>query len=161
MPEFGARTNMQNEAESERSEKKFFTVESANRMLPLVRSIATDIVEKFRELNELRGRLEILQGSRREGLSDAHREEVEEVERDFERKKAELYKLVEELRGLGVELKGPDGLVDFPAIMDDREVSLCWKVGEPEVMFWHETDAGFAGRQHLTAEMSMGREEEA
>jgi hypothetical protein len=150
---------MRNEAESEKQEKKYFTVESANRMLPLVRSIAADIVERFRELNELRGRLEILQGSRREGLTAAHREEVEEVERDFEKKKNELHTLVEELRGLGVELKGPDGLVDFPALMDDREVSLCWKVGEPEVMFWHEMDAGFAGRQHLTAEMTMGHEE--
>ena len=150
---------MQNEAESGQKEKKYFTVESANKMLPLVRSISTDIVQSFRELNELRGRLEILQGSRREGLSKAHREEVEEVERDFEKRKGELHTLVEELRGLGVELKGPDGLVDFPAIIDDREVCLCWKVGEPEVMFWHEVDAGFSGRQHLTAEMTMGREE--
>jgi hypothetical protein len=150
---------MQNEAESERRIKKFFTVESANKMLPLVRSIATDIVAKFRDLNDLRGRLEILQGSRREGLSKAHREEVEEVERDFEQKKNELHTLVEELRGLGVDLKGPDGLVDFPAVMDDRQVCLCWRVGEPEVMFWHEVDAGFAGRQHLTAEMTMGRDE--
>jgi hypothetical protein len=149
---------MQKRTETGQKPRKYFTVESANKMLPLVRSIVTDIVAKFGELNELRNRLEILQGSRREALSDAHREEVEEVERDFERRKNELQVLVDELRSLGVELKGPEGLVDFPAQMDDREVYLCWKMGEPEVMFWHEIDAGFKGRQHLPAAMVMDRD---
>jgi len=141
-----------------RKKQEYFTVESANRTLPLVRSIVTDIVEKFRELNDLHGRLEVLQGSRREALTDAHREEVEEVERDFEKKKDELKTVVDELQGLGVQLKGPEGLVDFPAMLDGREVYLCWKLGEPEVLFWHELEAGFAGRQHLTAEMTMGHD---
>jgi len=35
--------------------------------------------------------------------------------------------------------------------MDDREVCLCWRLGEPQVMHWHELDAGFAGRQPVTA----------
>jgi hypothetical protein len=149
---------MQNGAESGRKRKKreYFTVESANRTLPLVRSIVTDIVEKFRELNDLHARLEVLQGSRRDALTDAHREEVEEVERDFEKKKDELTTVVDELQGLGVQLKGPDGLVDFPATLDGREVCLCWKLGEPKVLFWHELEAGFDGRQQLTAEMTMG-----
>jgi hypothetical protein len=141
-----------------RQQKKFFTVKSANQMLPLVRSIAEDIVEKFRELNVLRERTEFLQSARPEGLSPAHREEVEQVGVEFEQTKDALFQLVEELRELGVELKGPDGLVDFPAIMDGREVYLCWKLGEPEVMHWHERDAGFKGRQHLTADMLIGGE---
>jgi hypothetical protein len=41
------------------------------------------------------------------------------------------------------------GLVDFPAIRDGREVYLCWVEGEPEIGFWHELDAGYAGRQEL------------
>jgi hypothetical protein len=151
---------MQNGAESGRSRKKpvFFTVDSANRTLPLVRSIVTDIVQKFRELNDLHGRLEVLQGSRREALSPDHREEVEEVERDFATKKDELKGVVDELHGLGVQLKGPDGLVDFPARLEGREVCLCWKLGEPEVLFWHEIDAGFDGRQQLTADMTIGED---
>jgi hypothetical protein len=35
--------------------------------------------------------------------------------------------------------------------MDGREVYLCWRLGEPEVAFWHELDAGFGGRQKLMA----------
>ena len=148
---------MQKTGKSKRSQKKFFTVESANKMLPLVRSITSDVVERFRELEVLRERLEILQNSRRERLSQAHREEVEEVERDFDKVKDDLVALMEELRGLGVEFKGPEGLVDFPALLDNREIYLCWKVGEPEVMYWHERDAGFTGRQHLTPKMAIGR----
>ena len=41
------------------------------------------------------------------------------------------------------------GLVDFPSLRDSREVYLCWRTGETEVRFWHEVDAGFAGRQLL------------
>jgi hypothetical protein len=41
------------------------------------------------------------------------------------------------------------GLVDFPALRDDREVYLCWEEGEDAIAFWHEADAGHAGRQPL------------
>jgi len=41
------------------------------------------------------------------------------------------------------------GLVDFPALREDREVYLCWVDGEPEIGFWHDLDAGYAGRQPL------------
>jgi hypothetical protein len=41
------------------------------------------------------------------------------------------------------------GLVDFPALRDGHEVYLCWVEGEPDIEFWHDLDAGFAGRQSL------------
>lgn len=41
------------------------------------------------------------------------------------------------------------GLIDFPAVIDGRDVLLCWKEPEPEVAFWHTPEAGFAGRQPL------------
>jgi hypothetical protein len=41
------------------------------------------------------------------------------------------------------------GLVDFPAILEEREVYLCWVEGEAEIAYWHDLDAGFAGRQEL------------
>jgi hypothetical protein len=43
------------------------------------------------------------------------------------------------------------GLVDFPTTFDGRWVYLCWHVGEPEVRYWHETDAGFPGRKEISA----------
>ena len=45
------------------------------------------------------------------------------------------------------------GLVDFPSEMNGRHVLLCWRLGEPEVQFWHEVDAGYAGRQPLSPEL--------
>ncbi len=41
------------------------------------------------------------------------------------------------------------GLVDFPSLRDGREVYLCWQEGEDEIAFWHEVDAGMAGRRPL------------
>ncbi len=41
------------------------------------------------------------------------------------------------------------GLVDFPALRDGAEIYLCWQEGEDEIAFWHEPDAGFAGRRPL------------
>jgi hypothetical protein len=41
------------------------------------------------------------------------------------------------------------GLVDFPAVRDDREVYLCWVEGEDRIGYWHDVDAGYAGREPL------------
>jgi hypothetical protein len=59
---------------------------------------------------------------------------------------AELLKVQE----LGVELKDPAlGLIDFPSVRDDKIVYLCWRLGELNIAYWHDTDTGFAGRQPL------------
>ena len=55
-----------------------------------------------------------------------------------------------ELRQMEVVLRDLDrGLVDFPALRDGREVYLCWQQGEDAIGYWHETDAGFGGREPL------------
>jgi hypothetical protein len=55
-----------------------------------------------------------------------------------------------ELREAEVVLRDLDrGLVDFPALRDGREIYLCWEEGEEEIGFWHEPEAGFAGRRPL------------
>ncbi len=62
-----------------------------------------------------------------------------------------------ELRGAAGELAAAEvvmrdlerGLIDFPSIRDGEEVYLCWIDGEDEIGFWHDLDAGFAGRQEL------------
>jgi len=54
------------------------------------------------------------------------------------------------LRDREIVLRDLDqGLVDFPTIREGAEVYLCWKEGEDEIAFWHEPDAGFAGRRPL------------
>jgi hypothetical protein len=62
----------------------------------------------------------------------------------------ELRSGVDEFNRRGIVLRDLDqGLVDFPAIRDGREVYLCWIDGEPDIAFWHELDAGYRGRQPL------------
>jgi hypothetical protein len=138
--------------------KKLFTIEEANASLPLVRAIATDLANLSREVIERRERLASLTNNRRLGKShDAYSEELAQVEDELTKDTDRLHEYVEELRALGVEPKnGPEGLVDFPCQMDGRVVFLCWKLGEPEVMHWHELDSGFSGRQPLFAESVAG-----
>lgn len=130
----------------------YFTPEQANRMLPLVRAIVGDIVELATDLNDRRQRWEKALPGRPHAATPAHDEEFIGVQQEWARDAARLEEYLDELHRLGVQLKGWDGLVDFPSWMDDREVCLCWKLGESEVMYWHEIDAGFAGRQPLIVE---------
>ncbi len=129
--------------------KKYFTVEEANRTLPLVRAIVKDIVPLAQDLQQRQERLARVHPEQRQGMTEPYQEEFQVVEQEFQRDAARLEEYVDELRKLGVEIKGWEGIVDFPGWMDDREVCLCWKLGEPEVAHWHEVDAGFAGRHKL------------
>jgi len=136
---------------------KLFTIEEANSRLPLVRAIVGDIVGLARELLERRARLAEVRDSRFGGSSDVYKDEIVEVERQLEKDSERLGEYVSELLSLGVELKSlTEGLVDFPALLDGKLVYLCWKYDEPEVLFWHELDAGFAGRKSLTADSAAG-----
>jgi hypothetical protein len=130
---------------------KVFTVEQANAVLPLVRAITTDLVELSREVIERRQRLALLTAGRQNTPRDPYSEELSQIEEELDKDQTRLQGFVQELRELGVEPKSAEGLVDFPSQMDGRLVYLCWKLGEPEVLHWHDLDAGFGGRQPLTA----------
>ena len=130
--------------------KKFFTVAEANSTLPLVRVIVRDITALAAELRERHERLYRLKPGDRFRLSDAHDEELRQVQAELERAQEKMEDYVRELTQLGVELKDPlIGLIDFPSLMNGRPVYLCWRLGEAEVAHWHELEAGFAGRQQL------------
>jgi len=65
---------------------------------------------------------------------------------DFER----LDALIHQILDTGAQIKDINsGLLDFPAMRNGREVYLCWKYGEDDIAFWHEVEAGFAGRQPI------------
>lgn len=132
--------------------RPLFTLASANRMLPLVRMIVSDIVELFRDVRDREERLNGLrQGdARSKQRGDLYDEEVEQIRQDLEKDVERLQSFVDELLELGVEFKDPViGLIDFPAMMDGQEVYLCWKLGEPTITHWHTLEAGFTGRQLL------------
>ena len=129
---------------------RLFTLEQANSMLPLVRAIVRDIVELSRELVDRKQRLELLVRDRPAKTSALYSEELEQIEVDLEKDVQRLQAYVDELIELGVELKSPiDGLVDFPSVIEGKPALLCWKLDEPAVLYWHDLESGFAGRQPI------------
>lgn len=126
-----------------------FSVEEANRTLPLVRRIVSDAVrdywrwqEKVREYEEVAANRKVDQPS----------DEAERLEREAQQLARDIDGYIAEIRELGVEMKGIDsGLVDFPSEVNGRPVLLCWQLGEESVQYWHEEDAGFAGRQPVAS----------
>ena len=133
--------------------KRLFTVEQANAVLPLARAIVSDLAQLSRDVIERRERLGCLAAGRPVAARDLYSEEVAQIEQELEKDTDRLKEYIDELRALGVEPKnGPEGLIDFPALIDGRLVFLCWKLGETEVLHWHDLDAGFAGRHCLVAD---------
>lgn len=129
---------------------KLFTLDEANRSLPLVRAIVQDMSELARGIAERRQRLRMLGFARRDGRMDPYLEELAEIEGQLDEEERRLDEFASELYELGVEPKNAsEGLVDFPAERRGRIVYLCWKQDEPEVQYWHDLDAGFAGRQGI------------
>jgi hypothetical protein len=134
---------------------RLFTIDEANQSLPLVRAITSDLVQLSSELIERRQRLAMLTAGRERQAGNPYWDELSAVETEINKDAERLRGFVKELFELGVEPKSAiDGLIDFPSLIDGRVVFLCWKLGEPEVMHWHEVDAGFAGRQPITADVA-------
>jgi hypothetical protein len=124
-----------------------WTVERANRALPLVRRIADDLVRTHATWQALVEQFELAAVRSTATKPDP---EAERLAREVQRAAKEIQGFVGELTSLGVECKSIEsGLMDFPGERDGRLVYFCWKHGESAVTHWHELDAGFAGRQPL------------
>ncbi len=124
---------------------KIFTVDEANALLPRVRVIVGRIQRAHRKVSHYRDEAKQAaeaaeQGGGGMGEGIAYATVL-----------TELTTQIAALEGLGVQLKDFDrGLVDFPSLRDGRVVLLCWQMGEgDELEWWHDVDAGFAGRTPL------------
>ncbi len=134
---------------------RLFTVERANSALPLVRRITADIVAEHPAWRDLVARFELAAGAARPEWGES--EEMKDLRRQVDAIAARIAGYVDELEQIGCELKGfEDGLIDFHAMHQGRLVHLCWRAGEERVAFWHEVDAGFAGRQPITPRFAAG-----
>jgi len=139
--------------------RRSFTPEEANAALPLVRAIVRDLVDLAREVVQRRQRVQPLLHRRKHDSNSPYGEELAQIEEALEQDTRRLQGYVEELRELGVQPRSvTEGLVDFPATIEGREVCLCWKLDEPEVFYWHDPDAGFQERQPLPATGRMGQD---
>jgi hypothetical protein len=127
---------------------RLFTVDEANRMLPLVRRIVSDAV---RDYWRWQNKVEEFEVAALRSTIDNPDEAAEQLQVEVTRLAEEIDGYIQELNDLGVLFKGFDtGLVDFASEIEGRPVLLCWQLGEESVGYWHERDAGFIGRQPLS-----------
>jgi hypothetical protein len=124
---------------------RLFTVEEANAMLPTVREVLGRIQRGFESVIDACEAAQ--QAAERAPLGGGGMEGGARYVRTL----TELGESVAGLELMGVEIKDYErGLVDFPSMRDGRVVFLCWQLGEGEsIEWWHEVEAGFAGRQPL------------
>ena len=124
---------------------KFFTVEEANALLPTVRGVVGRIQRAYARVSAAQ------EQARLASAGAAHGGGGMEGGGDYVVSLSELAEASGELEGLGVQLKDyVRGLIDFPAMREGRVVLLCWQMGEgDELEWWHDLEAGFAGRQPL------------
>lgn len=119
---------------------KRFKLAEANRSLPLVRRIVTDIVKTHEQITSLQAALE----------SAKHKDQPP-IQAKIDFAVEHLQNFVEELHDIGCDLKDYQmGLVDFLGRHRGHDVCLCWKLGEDTIEFWHEIQTGFAGRQPIS-----------
>lgn len=129
---------------------RLFTLDEANRLLPWLKERLAEL-DKYREsLAQVQERVgEVyLKGRTNGATGDGHHAGLtQEVLESTER---QANAVIERIMQEGIILRDPArGLVDFPSMRDGREVYLCWLRDEPGIGYWHDTDAGFAGRRPL------------
>ena len=124
---------------------KLFTIQEANALLPSVRIILAKIQRAHRKLVHYREDAKKAAAAAEQGGGGI------ESGLAYATLLTELTVQLSELDTLGVQLKDFErGLVDFPSLRDGRVVLLCWQLGEgDELEWWHDVDAGFAGRTPL------------
>ncbi len=123
---------------------KLFTVEEANASLP-------DVIPKLETIRHLYAEIDGLRESARAAAGASEFGGGMEGGSGYVNTLYKVGKLTTEINELGIELKDYSrGLIDFPMMQDDRIVLLCWQIGDGEtIRWWHETNAGFDGRQPL------------
>jgi hypothetical protein len=129
-------------------EFKLFSLEEAQRTLPLVRRIVQDLTVEYPAWRAAVGRFEVLTGGARADWGETQEliAAREEVAAHAER----INRFLQELDAIGCVFKGFEaGLVDFYSLRDDRPIFLCWRLGEDRIAYWHEIESGFAGRHPI------------
>jgi len=121
---------------------RHYTLEQAREVLPWVRERLATLREARARLTDAQAREALVAGSAGNGGGTLGRQVGEAF--------VEVRAGVAEFAERDIVLRDLDrGLIDFPAVREGREVYLCWVDGEDDIAFWHDLDAGYAGRQPL------------
>jgi hypothetical protein len=119
--------------------RRYFTVERANRALPLVSRVVEDLTRTYEDLRK-----------QQRDLRAAPKGDREDIGAQIRRHENELQRLLAELDSIGCELKSIEqGLLDFYAKKGEEIIYLCWMRGEDKVEFWHTLHGGVRGRRPI------------
>jgi hypothetical protein len=120
---------------------RYFTLKEANALLPEIRPLMSELLNRRGKVVEARHELvPILKHSHQDVGGAA----ASDIVQDF----IVIERLAKKIRGYGCVIKDLNaGLVDFLSERDGRDVYLCWRYGEPTVEFFHELHTGFNGRE--------------
>jgi hypothetical protein len=140
------------------AEIKTFTLDEAQTLLPVLKSLLkrcmdgkqfVQLVEK--EFQDL-GHKIILSGGLLVNIPAMARRRAE-----LDRAVQETKDAIAEIDAIGVQVKDLDiGLLDFPCMVDDEIVLLCWRYGEEKIEFWHGLEEGFRGRKPIDERILRG-----
>jgi hypothetical protein len=120
---------------------QFYDLDDANARLPEVREVLTLLRDQRAELIRLRDRT-------REPNVDE--DESRRIHLRMQGIVDQMQAAVAQLVSWDVTLRDiQSGLIDFPALVNGRQVCLCWRLGEDSVEWWHELSSGFAGRRRI------------
>jgi hypothetical protein len=122
---------------------QYFTLQEANEALKIIRPLM-DEVQVIRQ-KILENQPEAWPAIEKSAGNGGNRA-LSDLVYDFEK----LDALVHQIQDTGAQIKDINtGLLDFSALKNGREVYLCWQHGEDDIQYWHEIEAGFAGRQPI------------
>jgi hypothetical protein len=122
--------------------ERHFSREEANSLLPRLTALLSQLQEAKDELTDSEAHEALSEAAPTNGGGEQGRQ----VGVAF----LEVRRILETVERAGIVLRDIDrGLVDFPALIDGREVYLCWELGEDEVGYWHDLEGGYGGREPL------------
>ena len=123
--------------------KKLFTLDEANAFVPQL----LDLVPRIQKLSvSLNNDFPDIKNAREKAKWNGGSDQGV----DYLNAVLKYNDLMHRIEGMGCEIKGiREGLVDFPSLREGREVSLCWRMPEKEILFWHDLNTGFSGRKPI------------
>lgn len=136
---------------------RFYEAAQADRLLPELATIVERLRDERVEIVELRDAYVARRGHAPDEVEDPSEAPDAELDPELVRIRLRIRGIVDQMQAdvawldeRGIVLRDiPTGLLDFPALVEGRQVWLCWRLGEDRVAFWHDTSEGFAGRKPL------------
>lgn len=144
------------------AKQKTFTLEEAQTLLPVLKSLLkrgmdakVTIEQTEKELQDLKHRI-LLSGGLMVDVPATARKRAESDKAVQSAKDA-----LAEIEAIGVQIKDLDiGLLDFPCVVEDEIILLCWKYGEEKIEYWHGLEEGFRGRKPIDERILKGKKRE-